>query len=130
MTKQEPESQQKSIIHDAGYYILDAQHGEKWAVADKDLNTRLAELKAKFGTPPNIIHVMWGDTPLGDIGIPALQKIRGYETPRIDQMAAEGINFMHMYTEPSCTPTRAACMTGRHPVRNGMHNVGFPFEYG
>jgi len=35
-----------------------------------------------------------------------------------------------MYSEPSCTPTRAACLTGRHPVRNGMYNVGFPYEYG
>jgi hypothetical protein len=37
---------------------------------------------------------------------------------------------MRMYTEPSCTPSRAACLTGRHPVRNGMYNVGFPYEYG
>ena len=95
-----------------------------------DLDARLAALKEKFGTPPNIIHVMWDDTPVGDVGIPALQKVRGYETPNMNRMAAEGINFMRMYTEPSCTPTRAACLTGRHPIRNGMYNVGFPFEYG
>ena len=118
------------IIHDAEYYVLDAQHGQKWAAEDKDLDARLAKLRKKYGTPPNIIHIMWDDTPVGDIGIPALQKVRGYETPNFNQFAAEGINFMRMYTEPSCTPTRAACMTGRHPVRNGMYNVGFPFEYG
>lgn len=33
-------------------------------------------------------------------------------------------------TESSCTPSRAAVMTGRHAVRNGMYNVGFPYEYG
>ena len=33
----------------------------------------------------------------------------------VRRLAAEGINFTQMYTEPSCTPSRAACMTGRHP---------------
>ena len=131
MDKQKPRTEDKAkIIHDAEYYVLDAQNGERWAVEDQDLDARLAALKQKFGAPPNIIHVMWDDTAVGDVGIPALQKVRGYETPNINRMAAEGINFMRMYTEPSCTPTRAACMTGRHPVRNGMYNVGFPFEYG
>jgi len=118
------------IVHDAEYYILDAQHGERWAVEDKDLDAKLAELRKKFGTPPNIIHIMWDDTAVGEIGIPAIQKVRGFETPQINRLAAEGINFMRMYTEPSCTPSRGAVMTGRHPVRNGMYNVGFPYEYG
>jgi len=118
------------IVHDAEYYILDAQHGERWAVEDKDLDAKLAELRKKFGTPPNIIHIMWDDTAVGEVGIPAIQKVRGFETPQINRLAAEGINFMRMYTEPSCTPSRGAVLTGRHPVRNGMYNVGFPYEYG
>ncbi|MEO1091350.1 MAG: sulfatase-like hydrolase/transferase [Pseudomonadota bacterium] len=118
------------IIHDAEYYVLEVIHGDMWEVEDEDLDTRLAELRELHGRPPNIIHVMWDDTPLGELGIPELQKIRGFETPAINQFAAEGINFMRMYTEPSCTPSRAAAMTGRHAVRNGMYNVGFPYEYG
>ena len=120
----------RQVIHDAEYYVLEAQHGERWAVEDKDLDAKLAELRTKFSAPPNIIHIMWDDTAVGEVGIPALQKVRGWETPNMNRLAAEGINFMRMYTEPSCTPSRAACLTGRHPVRNGMFNVGFPYEYG
>ena len=119
----------KPIVHDAEYYILDAQHGEQWKVEDKDLDAKLAELKKKFGTSPNIIHFMWDDQPFGAVGIPAMQPMRGYSTPKLNQMAAEGMLFTRMYSEPSCTPTRAALMTGQHPIRNGMDTVGMPIEY-
>jgi arylsulfatase len=118
------------IVHDSEYYILEAQHGEQWAVEDKDLDQKLAELRQKYGAPPNIIHILFDDTPVGELGIPFIQKQRGWETPNINRFAAEGINFTRMYTEPSCTPSRAAVMSGRHPVRNDMYNVGFPYEYG
>ena len=118
------------IIHDAEYYVLEAQHGDVWAAQDKELDQQLAELRAKYGAPPNIVHILMDDVALGEVGLPALQKVRGFETPNMNKLAAEGINFMRMYTEPSCTPSRAACMTGRHPVRNGMYNVGFPYEFG
>ena len=120
----------KPIVHDAEYYVLDAANGAKWAAEDKTIDTKLAELRKKYGRPPNIIHIMWDDTPVGEVGLPALQKVRGFETPNMNRLAAEGINFMRMYTEPSCTPSRGAVITGRHPVRNGMYNVGFPYEYG
>ena len=118
------------IIHDAEYYILEAQHGERWATEDCDLDAKLAALRQKYGGPPNIIHIMFDDTPVGEVGVPFIQKQRGWETPNINRLAAEGINFTRMYSEPSCTPSRAAVITGREPVRNGMYNVGFPYEYG
>ncbi len=37
----------------------------------------------------------------GDLGIPALKAIRGFDTPNIDRMAQEGILFTRMYTEPA-----------------------------
>ena len=52
------------IIHDAEYYVLEAQHGERWAEQDKELQAKLAALREKHGTPPNIIHIMWDDTPV------------------------------------------------------------------
>lgn len=117
------------IIHDAEHYVLEAQHGERWAAEDASLQEKLDALEAKFGTKPNIIHIMWDDTAVGEVGIPEIQAVRGFETPHMNQMADEGINFMRMYTEPACTPTRAAFQTGRYAVRSGMHTVSFPVEY-
>ena len=112
------------IVHDAEYYVLEAQNGEKWTAEDKELDKKLAELKKKFGTPPNIIHIMWDDTAFGDVGMPAIQKVRGLETPHLNTMAEEGILFTRMYTEVGCTPSRAAAATGRLAIRSGMYNIG------
>ncbi len=119
---------EKPIVHDAEYYILDAQHGEQWKVQDKDLDAKLEELKKKFGRTPNIVNFMWDDQPFGAVGIPAMQPMRGYSTPNLNKMAAEGMLFTRMYSEPSCTPSRAALMTGQTPFRNGMSTVGMPIE--
>jgi arylsulfatase len=123
-------AKEKRIVHDAEYYILEAQHGSGWLAQDEKINAKLAELRQKYGGPPNIVHLMWDDTSFGDVGIPAINKIRGFDTPSCNRMAEEGMMFTRMYTEPSCTPSRAAVLTGRHPVRNGMVKVGFPVEYG
>jgi arylsulfatase len=117
------------IVHDAEYYILEMQNGERWAAEDQALDKKLAELREDYGQPPNIVYVLWDDTAFGAVGFPALQKNFGYETPNLHRMAEEGINFTRMYTEPSCTPTRAAVLTGRHPVRHGMGVVGMPHEF-
>jgi arylsulfatase len=124
-----PAASAADIVHDAEYYILHAQNGERWDAEDAELDAKLAELQEKFGRPPNLIHFMWDDQPFGAVGIPAMQKIRGYETPNLNRMAEEGMLFTRMYTEPSCTPTRAAAMSGQHPVRMGVYQVGFPIEY-
>ena len=118
------------IVHDAEYYILEVQNREKWSAEDADLDTRLAELREKHGAPPNIIHIMWDDTAFGDIGIPALAALRGFVTPNLDRMRDEGIMFTRMYTEAACTPSRAAVITGRHPIRTGMSVVDWPLGFG
>ena len=117
------------IVHDAEYYILEVQNGERWAVEDAELDQRLAELREQYGQPPNIVYLLWDDTAYGAVGFPGLQKNFGYETPNLNQMAAEGIIFTRMYSEPACTPTRAAFLTGRIPVRHGMGVVGMPHEF-
>ena len=116
----------QDIIHDAEFERLRDQHGDKWANEDSVLDARLAELKAKFGKSPNIIHLMWDDSGYGDVGSPLLTQVHGVDTPNIAQMAEDGMTFTRMYSEPSCTPTRAAVLTGRHPIRSGMVQVIFP----
>jgi arylsulfatase len=109
------------IVHDAEYYILEAQNGEKWADDDKVIDKKLADFRRRNGgKPPNILYILVDDVGFGDMGIPELNAVRGYSTPNINEFAREGMRFVRMYTEPSCTPTRVAFMTGRQPYRNGM----------
>jgi len=114
----------KDIVHDAEYYIVAEQNGEKWAAEDKRIDEKLAAFREKNGgKPPNIFYILIDDIGFGDLGSETLNSIRGYKTPAINEIAREGMRLARMYTEPSCTPTRVAFMTGRHPFRNGMGNT-------
>ena len=109
------------IIHDAEYYILQAQLAEQWAQDNAAVDQALAEFRARNnGRPPNIISVLVDDMGFGDMGIPELNAVRGYETPNLNAFSDQAMRMVRMYTEPSCTPTRVAQMTGRLPVRMGM----------
>ncbi len=109
------------IVHDAEYYILEAQNGERWRADDATVDARLAEIRElNGGSPPNIVYILLDDLGFGEIGMPDLSVIRGYRTPHIDSLASEGLSLQRMYSEPSCTPTRVAMMTGRQPVRTGL----------
>ena len=111
----------EDVVHDAEYYVLRAQHAEQWAADDAAVDTRLAAFRERNGgKAPNILFILIDDIGFGDLGIPELNAIRGYKTPSINQLADEGMRLVRMYTEPSCTPTRVAFMTGRQPHRNGM----------
>ena len=128
-----PIANAKEIIHDSEFQILQEQHGDKWAAEDKTIEQKLDALRKKHGKRPNIIHIMWDDMKYGAIGHKMLNNVTGYKSPNINKMAADGMTFTRMYSEPSCTPTRVAAATGRQPVRSGMifpifpiHNMGLP----
>lgn len=109
------------LNHDAEYYVLQAQHAEQWKNDDKAVDDKLAQFKKKNKSKaPNIIYILVDDIGYGDMGIPELNALRGYETPNVNKLADQGMRLSRMYTEPSCTPTRIAFMTGRQPYRNGM----------
>jgi len=109
------------IVRDAEYYLLEAQNAEKWAKDDMAIDKKIeAFMKKNGGKAPNIVYILLDDLGFGEIGMPDMDVVRGYKTPHISKFATEGLSFQRMYTEPSCTPTRVAMMTGRLPVRTGM----------
>lgn len=115
-----PEVSAKDIQHGAEHYILLAQNGEKWAADDEAVDRKLADIRnANGGKRPNIVYILLDDIGYGEIGTPDLTPSRGYSTPNIDTLSRQGMTFYRMYTEPSCTPTRVAMMTGRYPIRTG-----------
>ncbi len=116
----------RDIVHDAEFAKTKAQYEDQWMQEDKDLRAKLDALEAKTGKKPNIIYFMWDDAAYGRVGHPMLSKVTGIDTPNIDRMAREGMTLTRMYTEPSCTPTRVATLTGRHPIRSGLTQVVFP----
>lgn len=115
---------QSKIVYDGEYNFLKAQHGEKWAKEDKEIDAKLEEIrKRNGGKRPNILYILIDDVSFGQMGNRTLNYVTGIKTPSINKLAEEGLSLMRMYTEPSCTPTRAAVLTGRHPVRTGLKEV-------
>ena len=113
-----------SIIHDGEFEFLRQQYGDKWDAEDKEIDTMLAEIRAKnSGKRPNILYILIDDVSFGQMGNRTMNYVMGVRTPEINKFADEGLSLMRMYTEPSCTPTRAAMLTGRHPVRVGIKEV-------
>ncbi len=80
---------------------------------------------------PNIVILFADDLGYGDLGCYGSPVIR---TPHLDRMAAEGLRFTDFYSASEvCTPSRAALLTGRYPIRSGMcgnRRVLFPNSKG
>jgi len=67
---------------------------------------------------PNIVLVMCDDLGWGDVGFNGGKII---QTPHLDEMAAGSLKFTRFYAASAvCSPTRASCLTGRHPYRLGI----------
>jgi arylsulfatase A-like enzyme len=69
------------------------------------------------GSKPNIILIITDDQgygPVGRHGHPWIQ------TPNLDKMYDKSLRFTRFLVSPTCSPTRSAIMTGRHPLKNGV----------
>src|SRR5471032_3011111 len=86
----------------------------------------LTPTSVRAGEPerPNIIFILADDLGYADVGC---YGAKGFKTPNLDKMAAEGMRFTSFYTGCSvCSGSRAALMTGRHYQRVGVPPVMFP----
>lgn len=72
---------------------------------------------------PNIIYILADDLGWKDVGFHGAEDIK---TPNIDQLAQNGVKLEQFYVQPMCTPTRAALMTGRYPLRYGLQTLVIP----
>jgi len=108
------------------------------------VNTKLASLLALgmfvgVGYPvlaapkPNIVFFLADDLGSADCGFMGGKECK---SPNLDKLASSGTILEQLYVQPVCTPTRAALMTGRYPMRHGLQvgvirpwaNYGLPLD--
>ena len=87
-----------------------------WGVFVLGVLSSLA-LSAQASDRPNVVVIVADDLGWADVGFHGNQII---DTPSLDRIAAEGAQLNRFYTTPICSPTRAALMTGRDPIRLGV----------
>ncbi|HTM47131.1 MAG TPA: arylsulfatase [Bryobacteraceae bacterium] len=82
----------------------------------------LGPAQTAAGRLPNIVLILTDDQGWWDVGVHGNRDI---ETPVMDRLAGEGVDFTHFYVSPVCAPTRSSLMTGRHYLRTGIYNTRF-----
>ena len=78
---------------------------------------------------PNFVIVFADDQGYGDLGVFGATD---FQTPRIDQMAHEGMRFTDFYAQTVCGPSRTALLTGSYPIRvaeYGNQKNNFPYVH-
>jgi arylsulfatase len=70
-----------------------------------------------FGIKPNIILMITDDQGYGPLGKHGNSWIK---TPNLDKLHDQSTRFERFLVSPTCSPTRAALMSGRHPMKNGI----------
>jgi len=79
----------------------------------------MAPVSKGKATQPNIVFILWDNLGWGEVGCYGGGVLRGAATPRIDELAAQGLRLLNFNVEAQCTPSRSAILTGRHPIRSG-----------
>ena len=95
--------------------ILNSMTALRLAVSVIGLLVTLAEINGE--RPPNIVIMIADDLGIGDVGCFGNDTI---QTPHIDSIAKQGVKLtQHLTAAAVCTPSRAAFLTGRYPIRMG-----------
>lgn len=82
----------------------------------------LANLSTAEADPPNVVILLADDLGWADVSYHG-----GYvKTPNIDGLKSDGVELDRFYVCPMCSPTRAATMTGRYPIRFGLARAVIP----
>ena len=71
-------------------------------------------------TKPNIVFIVADDLGMQDVGFMGSQY---FETPHLDALAEQSLVLNQAYMYPTCSPSRAAILTGKHSFRTGCYNV-------
>ncbi len=87
---------------------------------EQEAQRKLDALRTKTGKRPNIVWFLIDDMGYGDPGAFGGGVAIGAATPNMDHLAREGLTLTSTYSQPTCTPTRSAILTGRLPVRTGL----------
>lgn len=74
---------------------------------------------------PNVVIVMPDDVGYGDFSCHGNPIVR---TPHVDALARQSVRFTDFHVSPTCAPTRAALMTGRHEFRSGVTHTIYERE--
>ena len=75
---------------------------------------------------PNVVFILGDNVGYGDLGSYGGGELRGAPTPRLDELAREGLRLTQFLVEPACTPSRAALLTGQYSIRNGLSLICVP----
>lgn len=100
-----------------------ADRGRRWVVACLvAAGTVWCACAIEAVARPNVVLVMADDLGYGDVAYQGNPVVR---TPCLDAMAREAVRLDRFYAAaPVCSPTRASCLTGRHPYRYGIEWAG------
>jgi arylsulfatase A-like enzyme len=73
-----------------------------------------------FAAPPNVLLVITDDQGYGDFSLHGNPTLK---TPHIDSLGQQSVRFERFFVNSFCSPTRAALLTGRYPLRCGVFGV-------
>ncbi len=96
--------------------------GSAFLAAIAGLSLLAPNARAADAPRPHILYILVDDLGFADVGFHGSD----IKTPNIDRLAEGGARLGQFYAQPMCTPTRAALMTGRYPLRYGLQTGVIP----